>query len=161
MARFRFPLEPVLEHRRMIEEERQRAVAVVERERLALEDSIRAYQGAITGEKDDLRQRLRTLAPGAGGAGLEGVRRQAAAAIGVLGHAQRAVLQLAGVHKRLEAARAELLEAAKRRKAVELLRERLHERWRLEQSRREAAEMDELAVMRGAARPEGDDSHGA
>jgi flagellar protein FliJ len=42
----------------------------------------------------------------------------------------------------------DLLEATKRRKAVELLRERRFEQWRLDLERRETAAVDELAVMR-------------
>jgi flagellar export protein FliJ len=94
------------------------------------------------------------------------VRLQSGAAVRLGMAAQRAVLELAGVHRRLEGARAELLEAAKRRKAVELLRERRYEEWRTDQNRRELAAVDELAVMAAARRasapgpfdPAGDDS---
>ena len=81
-------------------------------------------------------------------ADMRGVRFQAGAATRLIASAQRAVLELAGVHKRLEAARAVLLEATKRRKAVELLKERRFEEWQQEQARREAAATDEIAVMR-------------
>lgn len=64
---------------------------------------------------------------------------------------QHSVIQLAGVHQRLEASRLELVEATTRRKAVEVLKERRHEQWKSEEKRRENAASDELAVM-GAAR---------
>lgn len=141
MARFRFNLQPVLEHRVMIEREKQRAVAILERERLGLEDTIRACQRAIEAEQSEARGRLVGLVD------LRAVRQQGSAALRHAASARRAVLRLAGVHQRLVAARAELLEAAKRRKAVELLRERRYEQWKQDQSRREAGALDELVVM--------------
>lgn len=148
MPRFRFELEPVLEQRLRDEHDRQRSVAELERERLALEDEIRACQRAIDQERDDLRSLL-----GAGGGGavdLRAARMQAGASLGHMARAQRAVLKLAGVHKRLERARAELLEATKRRKAVENLRQRRYEQWKREQDAAEARELDDLSVMRFA-----------
>lgn len=142
MRAFRFRLEPVLEQRRRIEEEQQRAVADVERERLALEERIRAYARAINQERDDLRRQL-TL-----GGDLRAARLQANASLDLTNKANRAVLELAGVHKRLDAARLCLLEAMTRRKAMEVLRDRAEQAYREEQKRHEAAELDELVVLR-------------
>ena len=147
MARFRFQLQAVLDHREMIEQQKQRAVAEIESQRVRLEHLIRGYQRGIVRERDELKRRLSEV-------DFRGVRLQAAAQLRLVVAAQRAALELAGVLKRLEAARRELLEAAKRRKAVELLRERRFEEWRLDQSRRELAAVDELAVM-AAGRKEG------
>ncbi len=80
---------------------------------------------------------------------------QAAAAFSLDTRARQEVFRLAGLHKRLEAARAELLRAATARKAVELLRDRRWEAWKHEQSRLESAQADELAVM-SAARKDSD-----
>lgn len=142
MRGFHFKLEPVLEQRRRIEEEQQLAVAEVERDRLALEERIRAYARAIAQEQDDLR---RQLTPGGD---LRAVRLQANASLDLTNKANRAVLELAGVHKRLDAARLRLLEAMTRRKAMEVLRDRAEQVFRDEQKCREAAELDELMVMR-------------
>lgn len=142
MRRFRFKLEPVLEQRRRVEEEEQRAVAEVERERLALEERIRAYARAITQEREDLRRQLML------GGDLRAARLQANASLDLTNKANRAVLELAGVHKRLDAARLRLLEAMTRRKAMEVLRDRAEQDWRQELKRREAAELDEMMVMR-------------
>ncbi len=141
MARFRFSLQPVLEHRVTIEREKQRAVAALERERLGLEDAIRVCQQAIKAEHSEARGRL------IGTLDVRAVRQQGAAALRHAAAARRAVLRLAGVHQRLASARAELLEAARKRKAVELLRERRYEQWKQDQSRREAGALDELVVM--------------
>lgn len=144
MPRFRFNLEAVLELRRREERDKQLVVASLEQDRLALEDRIRSLQRGIVQERLDLRDRL-----GGDGAAvrLDDVRVQANAGLHMVARAQRAVLELSGVHKRLDAARAELLETTKRRKAVQMLRDRRFDEWRREQSRREAAELDELAVM--------------
>lgn len=148
MARFRFNLQAVLQHRKMVEEQKQRALAALEAERARLESVIRAHQQAITEERRQMRQSL-------GVGDIRAVRLQSAASVRLATAAQRAVLELAGLHRRLENARAELLEASKRRKAVELLRERRYEEWKSEQNRRELAALDELAVM-AAARKEVD-----
>lgn len=144
MARFIFDLEPVLEQRRREERDRQVALAAIERERLAIESEIRSYEEASRRERLELRERL---AEGSSRA-FAGVRIQAAASVHLVRLAQRAAIRLAGVHQRLEKARAELLEAATRRKAVERLREKRLEAWKAEQNRREIAEVDDLCVMR-------------
>lgn len=147
MPRFRFSLEPVLEQRRRAEERCQLAVAELERQRIDIEGAIRACQNGIVREKADLRAALGT---GQGRVALRDARMQAAAAFSLDTRARQEVLRLAGLHKRLEAARAELLRAATARKAVELLRDRRWEAWKHEQSRLESAQADELAVMSAA-----------
>jgi flagellar biosynthesis chaperone FliJ len=183
MARFIFKLEAVLEQRSAIERDKKLAVAVLERERLAIEDAIRACQRGIVKEKEEWRLRLSGVharGPGAsgepagvggmagvggvgkvGGAGLDvrAIRLQASTTGQLNAKAQQEVLRLAGVHKRLEAARCELLEATTRRKAVELLKARRFQEWKDALARRENAELDELAVMRrGGGGGRGDDA---
>lgn len=127
----------------MIEQQKQKAVAELEAQRVRLEERIRECQRSIAAEKAGQRSML-------GSADILGARQQASAALRLMVAAQRTAIELAGVHKRLEAARAELLEAAKRRKAVELLRERRLDEWKQDMDRREAAALDELSVMRAA-----------
>jgi flagellar FliJ protein len=143
VAKFRFRLQAVLDHREMVEQQKQKAVAELEGHRVRLEERIRECQRSIAAEKAGQRSML-------GSADILGARRQASAALRLMVAAQRTAIELAGVHKRLEAARAELLEAAKRRKAVELLRERRLDEWKQDMDRREAAALDELSVMRAA-----------
>ena len=158
MSRFRFQLEHVLELRRREEREAQVAFSKIDRERVAVESQIRGYQRTIVGFKRDLRSALTGEAPadGAGGAPitLGDVRLQAGASLMMMGKAQAAVLRLAGAHRRLETARAQLLGAARARKGVELLRERRLEQWKRAQARREASELDDLTTMR-AGRDDG------
>lgn len=158
MARkFRFSLEAVLRQRLAIEEKHQRLVAELERERLALEDKIRGYQRSIMSAKEDLRRRLSSEQRAAelertGGTGvcLSDVRLQANASLHLVVLAQQTVLELAGLHRRLDAARLELLKATTGRKAVELLKTKRHQEWKEEIRRKEDAELDELNVMRHA-----------
>lgn len=151
MAKFVFRFEAVLTQRRSEERRAQLAVAQVERERARVEGVIRDYQRGVVAAREDLREHL----AGGGRVDLRAVRLQAGASLHLVGLAQRAVLDLAGVHKRLDAARLDLLRAAIRRKAIEALRDRHREAWASAMARREAAELDELMIMR-AGRVEGD-----
>jgi flagellar export protein FliJ len=142
MARFRFPLDPVLRMRRHAERERQRAVAAIEGERAALEAALRRLQEGAAGGRDELRDGL------VGDVDVALLRQHAASAMRSARQARRIVLQMAGVHRRLEEARRALVEAMRRRRAIELLRERRLETWRTEARRRDAAALDDLAGAR-------------
>lgn len=144
MAKFVFELEAVLTERKAAERRKQLAVAALERERSAMEQLIRECQQGIVAAREDLRDRLDPGQP----VDLHSVRLQAGASLSLVARAQRAVLELAGLHRRIDAARLELLQAAIRRKAVEALRERRFEEWKYDQKRRENAALDELTVMR-------------
>jgi flagellar FliJ protein len=144
MSRFRFALEPLLRARRAVEERVQRRVAEIERERQALEDRLRAQQLHIAQGKRALREGL------IGSVNMPGLRLHAADSIQLLRAGHRIVLALAGVHQRLEAARRELVEAARQRRAIEILRERRFEEWKQGMEKSETAALDELAVIRAA-----------
>jgi flagellar FliJ protein len=144
MPRFIFKLEPLLKARRREEQTRQRAVAVIERERLELEQRLQRQQRAISEGKHELRDEL------LGVVNVTQVRFQATAALQVMRQAQRMVLELAGVHKRLAGARGELIEAAKTRRALELLKESRFARWKAGIEKAEVAALDELAVQQAA-----------
>lgn len=144
--KFVFEFEAVLKQRRAAERQRRLALAAVERERAGAEQSLRALHERIREEKETLRAGL--AKPGA--VDLRGVRMQANASLHLVGLAQQAVLRLAGLHRRADAARIALVHAATQRKGVELLRERRYAAWLNEQKRRESAVLDELAVMNSA-----------
>lgn len=150
MAKFRFELEAVLKQRLAVERQKQLALADLERQRLQIEDRIRGYQASITAEKQDLRQ---ALSPGSG-VDPGHVRMQANMSLHFVGRAQQAVFQLAALHRRLEAARRDLLAATTSRKAVEKLKERRYEAWRAAEAVKQAAALDEIGVMGFAARQE-------
>ena len=144
MPRFVFKLQPVLEQRLREERERMLEVAELERTRLALESRIRECQHLMSDERRALASAL--------GVGqrvdLQSVRLQAGASLRHNFDAQRAVLELAGVFRKLESARASLAHASARRKAVELLRDQQKTTFEREQDQRETRELDEISVMR-------------
>lgn len=145
MARFRFRLQPVLRQRELAERDERLAVAEIERERLALEDRLRAAQRAIEEE-----QRALTAIVGAQGVNPAHARAQAASILRARAQADRVARELAIVYRRLERARGELAQAAMRRRSMELLRDRQREAFRRDESRKEDGAIDELAVMRAA-----------
>ena len=55
--------------------------------------------------------------------------------------------RMAAQQQVVDAARRQLAEAAKQRKIIEKLRERQHDRWRGEQSRKESADLDEINMQ--------------
>lgn len=149
--RFRFSLEPVLQHRRRIEEGCLRDVAVIEQERVRIEERLRGINARLVQSRADLRERFAPAGGGSVRGGIGSVRMDSTAALRLTVDAQQAAIELAGVMRRLERARAVLLEATTARKGVERLRERRLEEWKYEQTRRENAELDEIATI-GAAR---------
>lgn len=155
MPRFRFQLEPLLKARRTAEEEKQRALATIQRQRIQLEDALRLQQQQIAADKSEQRERL------TGVLNLNELRLGAGATLAAVRKANRLALELAGVHKRLEAARLELIEARRKRRVVELLRERRFEQWKQAENKAETAMLDELAVIAAARQSverAGDDS---
>jgi flagellar export protein FliJ len=111
-----------------------------------LEEKLRRQQDAIGQSKKTWRGSL------VGRIDIASLRLQAASALGSVRQAQQLVLQLAGVHQRLEAARCELIEATKARRAIERLKERRFERWKTDLEKAETARLDELATNGAAAR---------
>ena len=147
MTRFRFQLEPLLKLREREEREKQLAVAELECHRLELESTLRDHQRFITEGKASLAHVL------VGRVDLDDLRGHAAVTLDLTRKAQRVVLELAGIHTRLGRARDELVEASKRRRSMELLRDRRFEAWRAAIDKAENAALDELAVQ-SAARKE-------
>jgi flagellar FliJ protein len=146
MAKFRFELQAVLNARLRAEELQQRRVAELEASRRKLEDGLRARQARIGESRAQLRGRLM------GAIDPSMLRGQANASLAGMRDAQRVVLELAGIHRRLQSVMAELRAASRDRRAVEILKERRFEDWRREQDRREQAELDEIAMIRGSRR---------
>ena len=144
MARFMFKLQPVLEQRERAERDQMLVVAELERERLAFESRIRTCQGMMSDER-------RTLASALGvgqRVDVRAVKMQAGASLKHNFDAQRAVLELAGVYKRLEAARRELAALSAKKKAVEMLRDQQKRDFQRALDMKETHELDEISVMR-------------
>jgi len=146
MAKFRFELQAVLNARLRAEELQQRRVAELEASRRKLEDGLRARQARIGESRAQLRGRLM------GAIDPSMLRGQANASLAGMRDAQRVVLELAGIHRQLQSVMEELRAASRDRRAVEILKERRFEDWRREQDRREQADLDEIATIRGSRR---------
>ena len=146
MARFVFRLEPLLTARRRTEQDARRVVAAFERERLGLEDELRRHQREITSGKQYMRGSM------TGSLDMRSLRQGAGVTLHEIRKAHQVVLQLAGLGQRMESARAELLEAMTRRRAIELLREKRFDQWKIALDKAENAALDELAVGRAARR---------
>lgn len=144
MPRFRFELQPVLDARKRAEDARRLEVAELEAERVSLEDGLRRRQRSIVESRSDARDEL------VGRVDPDRLRATANASLAVMRDAQRTVLELAGVHRRLEAAQRRLQEASRDRRAIEIVRERRFEDWKQAIDRREQAALDEIATIRGA-----------
>lgn len=149
MPRFRFELDVLLRLRLREERDQQLVVAELERARVSTERTIESIQRSILDAKNDLRDRLIGAIPDA-----RTLRFQAASTLTLQAHAQDHAIRLAGVYKRLESAREALVQAAARRRAVELLREQRYEAWLRDERRRETAEIDDITGSRFASRAE-------
>ena len=154
MAKFRFPLQALLEHRARIERDHRVGVAVAERARVEAEDEVRARQRSIISIKSDLRE---ALSPGAGPVNLREARLQANASLHATLRTQQSALKLAGAMRRVDGARVQLIEAAKERRALELLRDRRFEAWKQKMNKAETNELDDIANARAAR---GDEDEG-
>ncbi|HVT80674.1 MAG TPA: flagellar export protein FliJ [Phycisphaerae bacterium] len=148
MARFRFKLEALLEHRQMVEKEKQRRVAQIQQEIQVIQRQIQDAQMRIALENRTLGTRELT-----GRLDMTYIATEKK----YVGNLQLKIVyafqKIVEIEKTLAVARAELLEAAKARKVIEKLREKQLARWREELERKEAAAMDEIGTqlaVRGA-----------
>ena len=144
MAKFKFNLEVVLKHRQMIEDDRQRELAAQLRKRMILMDQLRQMQSTIRDSKQRLGDGL------VGQVDLSRISQFSHYNGQVTIRAQQIVHTLAVVERDVEVARTRLLQASQQRKALELLRDKRLALWKRQQDRREAIELDEIAVQRYA-----------
>lgn len=146
MAEFQFKLEAVLQQRRTIEDQRQRDLAKVLRQRMILLDQLRSMQSTITQSKTDLRTGL------IGEVDMNRVSQFARFSGQATARAHAIVAKLATIERQAEHARLHLVEATQARKAIERLREKQFRKWKTEQDRREAAMLDDIGVGQYAFR---------
>jgi flagellar protein FliJ len=141
MPRFIFKLDGVLRQRKHIERQRQRDLALVQRQWQEVQAELRALNQSLQQSADDLRgNRL------VGKLDLPYLAAYRRFTFAMQRKGQALVQRLAIIQRQVDAAQQALIEAAKRRKAIEKLRERHWERWYAEQSRKESAEVDEVGV---------------
>lgn len=141
--RFRFPLETLLDLRRREEDAARMAVARLEGVRAAAEGELRRRRAELEAGRDGIRSAL------VGRVDIDAIRRDAASTIAIDRAARGTAVALAGLLRRIEEERAKLVEAARRRRAVELLKERRFEEWRRVEARRETELLDEIGARVG------------
>jgi len=141
MAKFQFRYETVLRQRQCVEDERQRELAKVLRQRMIVQNQLAHMQQTIRESRQNLSDTL------VGKVNLDRVGQFARYSAQSAMRAQQIAVELARLEKQVETARARLAEAMRQRKAMELLRDREHARWKQEQQRRETAELDEIALQ--------------
>ena len=153
MATFRFALQPLLTLRKRDEDEAALAVAAIQREKRELELRVAQAQRLIDEAGEGLRDMVRT-----GRVDARGLRAQARSGLAARATTARLGQTMDAVDERLGAARQALAQAASKRRAIELLRERRFDAWKREREAREQAELDDHAVMRHSCMAFGVDS---
>jgi len=138
MPQFIFHLDGVLTQRKHIERERQREAAVLGQQVGALETELKMLNSQVVSATDDLR---RNHLVGPIDLSFLAAHRRYIAAVQRKGVGM--MQRLALLQKQVLEARMALQEAAKQRKVIEKLREKHHERWRADLSRKELAEQDD------------------
>lgn len=144
MKRFKFTLQSLLDMRERHELECQRDLAKIERQRLEIEDRLRAMQARIDSGKSELTQRL------TGQVDADSLRQQATMTMHLDAEARRLSGHLAEVYREGARRRQILAKAQQERKSIERLRERRFEQWKREQAKREELAIDDLVSTRFA-----------
>ena len=134
--RFKFTLQPVLEQRKRMEEEKQQVVAARQRELDFSESEMRRLNDEFRISSESLRTSHRSF----DGESL----RMHYAHLQFLDRAITAQIRVVAERRvALDRARGDLLEASKERKVVEKLKERRHEAFLAEELRIEQNELDD------------------
>jgi len=139
MPRFQFRFSSLLKHRRRIEQDRRRQLAGHLRTQMILRNQLRTMQQSITASKQEAADLL------VGKVDVDAISRMGAYASHTQLSGQRIVMKLASLERDIHQARANLLDATRQRKALELLRQKHFEAWKTEQQRKETRELDDLA----------------
>lgn len=142
MARFVFQLEAVLRHRQRVETDRQRDLAVAQKEMVRLETELRVIEQEVKNAAADVRDnrligRLDLNYLAAHRRYMLGMQRK------VMALAQK----MAAQQKLVDDARRALADASKQKKVMEKLKERQFQRWMAAAAIREAGELDELTTQ--------------
>jgi flagellar biosynthesis chaperone FliJ len=155
LTRFTFKLEPLLEQRRHIEQQRQRELAVCQQAMLAIQAEVDEMAVLRRASRADLRSAGRGAANRRASIAPAGGRRLDAGLLAAHQRFEQAMRhkstvlsrQLEAAQTALAQARAQLLDAARKRKIIEKLRERAHARWLQSQRQQQFRNDQELAAL--------------
>ncbi len=140
MARFIFKLQRALERRMQVEEEKRAAFARIDAMRIRLEEGLRARQAEIQLSREAWRSSM------VGAIDPTQLRQHANAGLGLFRKAQRTVIELSGLDRGLQAARAAMVVAAQERRALEMLRDARAAEWRRAEEKKERDQLDEFGA---------------
>lgn len=140
MARFRFRLEKVLTVR--ADEERREKMRFAERVR---------EKAVVEAEIAELEARMETALDSAAtistvGGTLDQLVQSYDYRVGLMRKRGNAEKKLEQTNLRFEEARLRLVEARRKRRVLEMLREQHYKEWKLEEAKREQAELDEIGI---------------
>lgn len=141
MGIFKFNLQTVLEQRRSEEDAAQRELAKLLRENMVLETQLRGVQETVREDRSCMAGAL------AGAVDVARLRQHAAHASQVSARSHQFAVRMQGLRHQIDTARARLLAASKRRKAIERLHEKRYAAWHAQQQRRAVREADELGTQ--------------
>ena len=142
MAKFVFRLQAVLRHRKAIEQEKQRDLAVAVARFAELEAQLKALESSMRETNDDVRRNRLT-----GRLDVAFITAHRRFQLGMQRKALELATRMAAAQRDVDAARAALAEAAKQRMVLDKLREKQHARWREELERKELADLDEVGMQ--------------
>lgn len=146
MSRFVFRYQSVLKQREDAERHERKQLAKLMHERNGMINHLRQMQETISQSKRDAAGGL------VGKVDLEAIAGIARYSARCASEGHGMVRKLAVLETRVEQAKTSLLEATKQRKALELLRDKQYEAWKLEQRRMEAKQLDEQTTQAYARR---------
>lgn len=141
MARFRFSLEGVLRQRALVEREKQRVVADRQTIVAKLTTELRALDQQMQSATAEVRDHRLV-----GRLDLSYLAAHRRYALAMQRRAVELARRIASAQVAVEQAQAELVEAARRRKAIEKLREKRLAQWQAEHQRKESSELDEIGM---------------
>jgi flagellar FliJ protein len=135
-------LQAVLRHRKAVEQEKLRDLAMAAARLKEAQDELAALDESMRATNDDVRRNRLT---GRLDVGFIVAHRRYL--LGMQRKALELAAKIAAAQKIVDTARAALAEAAKQRMVLEKLREKQETRWREEIERRELAQLDEVGMQ--------------
>jgi flagellar FliJ protein len=142
MPRFVFKLEGVLHHRRNVEHQRQRELALVQAQMQQLQAELRRLDQSVQEATADLR---RSRLVGAIDMAFLAAHRRFVTSM--QRNAMTLVQKMSLIQRQVADARKALAEAAKERKIMEKLRDKQFQRWLDALNKRQTEELDEIGTQ--------------
>jgi flagellar protein FliJ len=142
MPKFVFQLDAVRRHRKMLEDQRMRELGAAQAVMAQMEAELRAMDETTQSVTGDLRDNRLT-----GKLDMAFLAAHRRYVMAMQRKAMELAQRMAVQQQAVDAARRALAEAAKQRKIMDKLKERQHERWKTEQSRKESEQLAEVNMQ--------------